>query len=117
VSIFEAKLVVAVVAVALLGVAVFVNSSSSEEKVAVSTKDANVILDAARDHMSEDGDGCPTVSSLKRDQLLGPNAAASDAWGGRFRVLCSGRDVQVLSAGPDGRLDSHDDVHANRSRS
>ena len=117
VSLFEAKLVGAAAAVVLLGVGVFVNTSSAEEKVSVSTKDANVILEAASDYMSEDGSGCPTVSSLKRDQLLQPNAAASDAWGSRFRVLCTGRDVQVLSAGPDGRLDSKDDVRATRSRS
>lgn len=116
-STFEAKLLVAVSAIALAGVSVYFHSRTNEDKVELSKHDANVILDAVHDHFSEAGSGCPTISSLKRDQRLGPNAQASDAWGGRFRVQCSGDEVRVLSAGPDGRFNSKDDVRASRSRS
>jgi hypothetical protein len=117
VSLFEAKLLVAAVAVALGGGTIYFSSRTADDKVQLSKKDAHIILDAARDHLLEDGLGCPTVTSLKRDHRLEPSAAASDAWGGRFRVLCSGDELKVLSAGPDGRMDSKDDVRASRSRS
>ena len=116
-SLFEAKLLAAVAAVAVAGAAVYLTSRDVDDKVEVSKHDANIILDAVRNHFSEDGAGCPTISSLKRDQRLGPNAAASDAWGSRFRVQCSSDEVRVLSAGPDGRFNSKDDVRATRSRS
>jgi type II secretory pathway pseudopilin PulG len=115
--VFEAKVVVIAGFLLAGGVTAYVSAAADDGKVTASDADARTILEAAENYLSEDGVGCPTVTSLKRDSHLQEKAAASDAWGGRFRVLCSGGEVSVSSPGPDGRVDSKDDVRAARSRS
>jgi hypothetical protein len=114
---FEAKLGAVAIALTLTGVVYATSKAGSDARAQESVQAASKILKAARAHADEAGGGCPTISSLKRDGLLQSDALTSDAWGGQFRVLCEGEELNVHSPGPDGRLDSIDDVHAAQNKS
>ena len=53
---------------------------------------------------------CPTVSQLVSERTLSAQTRASDPWENAFEITCSGEDIRVVSAGPDGRMNTEDDV-------
>jgi hypothetical protein len=79
-----------------------------------SQADAAQIQSAAKAFRAQHADGCPTLSSLQQEELLSRNARSDDAWGNRFRISCAGGEVSVGSAGPDGKLNTADDISATR---
>jgi len=87
-------------------------SGSSAESS--SRADAAQIQTAAKAFRAQHSDGCPTLSSLKHEELLSRNARDDDAWGNRFRISCEGGEIAVSSAGPDGKPNNADDIHASR---
>jgi hypothetical protein len=54
--------------------------------------------------------GCPSITGLTDSGFLTAESRTDDAWGTRFRIVCSDKSASVLSAGPDGRFDTRDDV-------
>jgi hypothetical protein len=54
---------------------------------------------------------CPTLGILESEGFMEPNTPRDDPWGGTFRVDCSKGQLSLLSAGPDRRLGTTDDVH------
>jgi len=88
----------------------------SDDRAANSERAANLILNAASDYVAQQGTGCPTVSSLKRDEFLENTVPTSDAWGARFRILCREDELRVHSAGADAKNEG-DDVRVTRPRS
>lgn len=116
ISRFEAKLGAAVAALTITGVVYATSQAESEDRVERSRAAASKILKATTAYADDSGSGCPTVSSLKRDQLLAEDVSLSDAWGQRFRIVCDDGFI-VRSAGADGRLNSDDDVEQHHPRS
>jgi len=76
--------------------------------------DAAQIRAAAQAFRAQHADGCPTLSSLQQEELLSRNARGDDAWGNRFRISCAGGELSVSSAGPDGKLNTADDIGVAR---
>jgi len=79
-----------------------------------SRADAAQVQAAAKAFHAQHPDGCPTLSSLKEEQLLSRNAREDDAWGNRFRISCADGELSVSSAGPDGKANNTDDIRASR---
>ena len=79
-----------------------------------SRADASAIEAAAASYRAQHADGCPTLSSLQEEQLLARNARQDDAWGNRFRVICEDSALIVISAGPDGKPNTADDIRVSR---
>jgi len=69
---------------------------------------------ATYSYKSDNGEGCPTISKLREEQLLAASARSDDAWGNRFRIQCTDDEVAVSSAGPDGKPGNADDVRIPR---
>jgi hypothetical protein len=113
---FEAKLGLAAAVLTISAVVVATSRANSDERSETSRAAAAKVLRAASSYLDDAGLGCPTISSLKRDHLLDKDTPLSDAWGQRFRILCSG-GVSVQSAGPDGKLNTQDDVRQQRAES
>lgn len=59
---------------------------------------------------AEHPDECPTVEKLKSLRELSPSFNSNDAWGKPFKFDCSGEDVVMISAGPDGKEGTEDDI-------
>jgi hypothetical protein len=81
---------------------------------ASSEADAAQILSAAKAFRAQHAEGCPTLSSLKEEELLSRNARGDDAWGNRFRISCKDGELTVSAAGPDGKPNNADDIVASR---
>lgn len=113
---FELGLAVGALTLTLTGALYALNKSRSDGRVESSQRAAGQILNAANDYVTETGAGCPTVSSLKHDKFLDRAAPTSDAWGARFRIVCTEGELIVHSAGADAK-NSGDDVRVVRSRS
>jgi len=53
---------------------------------------------------------CPTLEDLVRDKEVNPRSSFDDPWGQRYAILCDDEETRVVSAGPDGRFGTEDDV-------
>ena len=60
--------------------------------------------------------GCPSAHDLLDERLVTPRQL-DDPWARPYQVVCQGRDVQVISLGPDGKADTDDDVRASEESS
>lgn len=95
----------------LAGGVAFWHSQATEGERGQAVKTAKVLLGAASDFKRTKPQlGCPTVSLLMHEDRYDRSAPADDPWGGRFRIHCSEEDVQVRSAGEDGRFATPDDI-------
>jgi hypothetical protein len=110
VTVIELGLIVSALAVVVGGGMLLLGSTKDADQRAESTQAAEQILLAAEDFRLENKTGCPTVTQLKSEGLLGKDAPLHDAWGERFRVQCDEAGVTVISSGSDGRIGSEDDV-------
>lgn len=110
---FEIIAVTAALAAAgALGVALFSGGSGKEDETAAAT--ARRIVSAVSDWKREHEEvGCPTVSQLILDRHWQRDERADDPWGRRFLIHCSSEEVNVRSAGRDGRFETDDDVSAS----
>ncbi|HEX3854239.1 MAG TPA: hypothetical protein VHW01_24920 [Polyangiaceae bacterium] len=88
--------------------------SAGEDAETSSRSDANQIQIAAGSFRAQHSEGCPTLSLLEEEHFLDRSAREDDAWGNRFRVHCDGDAISVSSAGPDGELNSTDDIRVPR---
>jgi len=85
-------------------------SSADGDRSEQAFRSAQLIRNAAESWRREHAQGCPTVSVLKHEAYLEPEAAADDPWGHRFRLNCSDDRVTVSSLGRDGKPNTEDDV-------
>ncbi len=109
-TLVELMIVVAILAV--IGTAVTIALAPMFEKGnrKATIADAQSIRSAAilwrTDHPGE----CPTVQNLVDDNILDKQRRQKDAWNHEFVLQCEGTEVIVISAGPDGKVGTDDDV-------
>ncbi len=111
---FAAALAVLGLGASASGVYWVASSDSAKSAQSASRADAAQIQVAAKSFRAQHADGCPTLSSLQEEQFLSRNAREDDAWGNRFRILCDDAEPTVISAGPDGRPNTADDLRVSR---
>ncbi|MEN9578399.1 MAG: ral secretion pathway protein GspG [Pseudomonadota bacterium] len=88
--------------------------AAEDDQRGQAVKTAKELLGAASDFKRTKPDvGCPTISLLIHEERYDRSAPADDPWGGRYRIRCSAEDVEVLSAGKDGRFSTPDDIAVN----
>ena len=90
------------------------SASAAHDAQSASRSDASQIAAAAAAFRAEHSEGCPTLSQLKEDGLLGRDTREDDAWGNRFRVHCEDDQIVVNSAGRDGVPNNADDIRVSR---
>ena len=80
---------------------------SCVDGVKVSRDRAKRIANLVQRHMHENKGDCPVGIDEFRS-----SASISDAWGKEFQIRCPGQNfiVDVISAGPDGKHNTPDDV-------
>jgi hypothetical protein len=108
----EAGLVLGALALTVGAGSLLTRTASASADHEVATEDARRVLRATEAWASDTSQqGCPTLSTLKRDGLLSEDAPTDDPWGERFRVVCGGDDGPVVrSYGRDGVPRTDDDI-------
>ncbi len=104
------------VGVLALAATLLIVRSGANQDLSQAQADAGRILEATKawhEEHAEEG-GCPTVSVLVHESILGEEVPTADPWGGKFRVQCDGDRLRVRSAGPDRRAGTHDDLEVAR---
>lgn len=110
---FAAALALASVGAGVAGVW-WLGGPSASDSEASSRADATQIHSAAVSYRAQHSEGCPTISLLQEERSLARNARGDDAWGNRFRVHCEEGEISVVSAGPDGKSNTADDLRVPR---
>jgi hypothetical protein len=109
VTLVELMATAALISLVAGGFALLVGGKA-EDSTEIAVKDAARIKRAADVWRTDNPSGCPSISQLLRDGQLTEASRADDPWGGRYRLMCDGGDVRVISPGVDGRLSTSDDV-------
>jgi hypothetical protein len=109
-TVFELGVMLFATALIAGGVAWASSGTADRDRTEQAFRSAQLIRTAAESWRREHTQGCPTVSVLKHEAYLEPEAAGHDPWGNRFRLSCSGDRVTVSSLGRDGKANTADDV-------
>ncbi len=111
-SLIEIMIVVAIIAMVAGGVAVVAIPKMREAQVTQAETGARVIRSAVSQwQLAENEYGtCPTVSQLVEDKQLDSGQNTTDPWGQDYVVTCADDEVIVMSAGPDKKSGSKDDI-------
>jgi type II secretory pathway pseudopilin PulG len=62
--------------------------------------------------MMHSDEECPTVERLRADKIADKGSKTSDPWGTPYKIVCADDDVTVISAGPDKKMGTDDDIVA-----
>lgn len=111
VTLVEVLIVVAIMAMLAGGVALFALPKFKEAQVSTAKTGAQVIRRAVQDWQRVNNESsCPTMSQLVQGKHLDSASNTDDPWGQAFVLACTDDDVFVMSAGPDKKKDTKDDI-------
>jgi general secretion pathway protein G len=111
VTLFEVLIVVAILAMVAGGVAVFALPKYKEAQIKNAETGARVIRQAVQHWQAANNETtCPTISQLMQEKHLDPGQNTNDPWGQAYNLSCSDDDVTIVSAGPDKKKGTKDDI-------
>jgi general secretion pathway protein G len=111
VTLVEILVVVAIIALiaGAVGIGAFRAFSRAQEKTAASN--ARALRGAVKTWWIEHEVGsCPDVDTLVVDGALDRDSPRKDPWGTGWQIECASGDVTIVSAGPDQKLGTPDDI-------
>jgi general secretion pathway protein G len=111
VTLVEVLIVVAIIAMVAGGVTVFALPRYRDAQKSGAETGARVIRAAVQNWQATNNEvTCPSISQLVQEKQLDPGANTSDPWGSAYSLSCSEDDVTVISAGPDKKKGTKDDI-------
>ncbi|MCA9534912.1 MAG: type II secretion system protein GspG [Myxococcales bacterium] len=109
-TLVEIMIVVVIMALMATAVGVAVIPRLKAARITQTRTDAQTVASAAMQYIIENpGEGCPTIQELSGG-YLSSSTRLKDAWDNDFAIECSGDEVNVRSAGPDGNMGTEDDI-------
>ncbi len=118
VTLFEVLIVVAILAMVAGGVAVFALPKYKEAQIKNAETGARVIRQAVQQWQASNNETtCPTISQLLQEKHLDPGQNTNDPWGQAYAPSCSDDDVTIVSAGPDKKKGTKDDISVPKAAS
>jgi general secretion pathway protein G len=110
-TLVEIMIVVIIMALIATAVGVAVLPRLEKARVDSTRTDAQAIRSAVTLYLGENpGGDCPSVDDLVEGGYLDSSKRTTDAWDNDFIVECEGDNVTVISAGPDGKRGTEDDI-------
>lgn len=110
-TLVEIMIVVIIMALIATGVAVAVMPSLERAKIRDTESGVAAVRGAAEMYLADSpSNGCPSVADLVQGGFLNRSSRTTDAWDHEFSISCAGTDVTVTSAGPDGQMNTEDDI-------
>jgi general secretion pathway protein G len=111
VTLFEVLIVVAILAMVAGGVAAFALPKFREAQKSQAETGARVVRTAIQQWQAANNESsCPTISQLVQEKHLDPGQSTNDPWGQAYTLNCADDEVTVISAGPDKKKGSKDDI-------
>lgn len=111
VTLFEVLIVVAILAMVAGGVAAFALPRFREAQKQQAETGARVVRTAIQQWQAANNESsCPTISQLVQEKHLDPGQSTNDPWGQPYTLSCADDDVTVISAGPDKKKGTKDDI-------
>ncbi len=111
VTLFEVLIVVAILAMVAGGVAAFALPKFREAQKQQAETGARVVRTAIQQWQAANNESsCPTISQLVQEKHLDPGQSTNDPWGQAYSLNCADEDVTVISAGPDKKKGTKDDI-------
>jgi len=62
--------------------------------------------------LNHSGEECPDFAGLRKEKLIDQESSATDPWGSPYVINCVDDDIVVVSAGPDKKTGTADDITA-----
>ncbi|MET0287730.1 MAG: prepilin-type N-terminal cleavage/methylation domain-containing protein [Polyangiales bacterium] len=110
-TLIEIMIVVVIMALVATGVGMAVLPQLEKAKIRRTTSDVTAVRSAVELYRAtSEESGCPTMRALIDGKLIDAHASTVDAWGHAFEISCESTDTRVRSAGPDGQLETADDI-------
>lgn len=111
VTLIEILIVLAIVGLIAGGVAVVAVPRFQESQKNQAKIDARTIHPVAEKYrVDHPSDSCPTVELLRDKKELSAASKLTDPWDTPYKINCTEEDVIVLSAGPDKKEGTPDDI-------
>lgn len=111
VTLVEVLIVVAIMAMLAGGVALALLPRFKEAQVSTAKTGATVLRRAVQDWQRLNNEvTCPTISQLVQGKHIDSASNTDDPWGQTYVMMCTDDEVFVMSAGPDKKRDTKDDI-------
>lgn len=111
VTLFEVLIVVAILAMVAGGVAAFALPKFKEAQKSQAETGARVMRTAIQQWQAANSEStCPSISQLVQEKHIDPGQSTNDPWAQPYTFVCSDDDVTVISAGPDKKKGTKDDI-------
>ena len=111
VTLFEVLIVVAILAMVAGGVAAFALPKFKEAQKSQAETGARVMRTAIQQWQAANSEStCPSISQLVQEKHIDPGQSTNDPWSQPYTFVCSDDEVTVVSAGPDKKKGTKDDI-------
>ena len=110
-TLIEIMVVVAIIALILGGVGMMAFNRFRDAQTSTARNQTATIEEAVMTYRASKRGKCPrTLIELRASGYL--NKTPKDPWGNDYEFLCDSRgtEVQVMSPGPDGEVETEDDI-------
>jgi len=116
VTLLEVLIVVAIIAMVAGGVAFFALPRFKDAQIKTAESGARVVRTAVQSWQASNNEtNCPTMSQLVQDKQLDQGSNTNDPWGQAYILQCEDGDVVVISAGPDKKKGTKDDIRVPKA--
>ncbi|MBX3233666.1 MAG: prepilin-type N-terminal cleavage/methylation domain-containing protein [Labilithrix sp.] len=110
VTLIEILIVLAIVGLIAGGVAVVAIPKYAEAQKKQAKNDVLAIHPVAEKYRVDHPGSCVTVEQLKAEKELSPGSKITDPWDTPYKINCADDETYVLSAGPDKKEGTADDI-------
>ncbi len=110
VTLVEILIVLAIVGLIAGGIAVYAVPKFQKAQVDNTRNSEKALHAVAESWRANHGNDCPTPQRLKDEKELAASSEINDAWGTPYKINCDDDSTTVLSAGPDKKEGSQDDI-------
>lgn len=110
VTLIEILIVLAIVGLIAGGVAVVAVPKYAESQKNQAKIDARTIHPVAEKYKVDHPGNCPTVEQLRAEKELSAASKVTDPWDTPYKIICGDDEIYVMSAGPDKKEGTQDDI-------
>jgi general secretion pathway protein G len=110
VTLIEVMIVVVILGLIAGGVAVAVLPRLREAQIKTTQTSARELRRAAESWRGMHADQCPTTQLLLTDKAIDTASKTTDAWDDPYKIICDDDETTVVSAGPDKKEGTADDI-------